>query len=78
MFDLNVNNAMYAMFAIVQHNINHGFESSSGKTKDYKIDICCFSTKHAAIRSKSKCWLAWNQYNVFEWSNMSNCRLLVE
>ena len=38
MFDLNVNNAMYAMFAIVQHNINHGFESSSGKTKGLKED----------------------------------------
>jgi len=77
MFDLNVNNTM---FAIVQHNtgLNHGFECSSGKTKDYKIDICCFSAKYAAIKSKSKHWLAWNQYNVFEWSNMPNCGLLVE
>jgi hypothetical protein len=23
-------------------------------TKDYKIDICCFSARHAALRRKSK------------------------
>jgi len=26
----------------------------SGQTKDYAIGICCFSTKHAALRHKSK------------------------
>jgi hypothetical protein len=25
--------------------------------KDYKIGICCFSAKHAALRRKSKDWL---------------------
>jgi hypothetical protein len=25
-----------------------------GKTKDYEIGICYFSTKHAALRSKNK------------------------
>jgi hypothetical protein len=25
-----------------------------GQTKDYKIGICCFSAKDAALRSKSK------------------------
>jgi hypothetical protein len=25
--------------------VDRGFESRSGKTKDYKIGICCFSTK---------------------------------
>ena len=25
-----------------------------GQTKDYTLDICCFSTKHAALRIKSK------------------------
>jgi hypothetical protein len=33
---------------------------------DYKIGICCFSDKHAALRRKSKDWLAWNQDNVSE------------
>ena len=30
----------------------------SGQTKDYEIGICCFSAKHAALRRKSKDWLA--------------------
>jgi hypothetical protein len=42
------------------------FKAWSGHTKDYKIDICYFSTKHAALRTKSKDGLAWNQ-DVSEW-----------
>jgi hypothetical protein len=41
-------------------------EPRSGQTKDYKIGICCFSAKHAALRRKSKDWLAQNQNNVSE------------
>jgi hypothetical protein len=44
--------------------VDRGFEPWSGQTKDYKIGICCFSTKHAAFRRKSKDWLARNQNNV--------------
>ena len=33
---------------------------------DYKIGICCFSAKNAALRSKNKDWLARNQNNVSE------------
>jgi hypothetical protein len=29
--------------------VDHGFESLSDQTKDYKIGICCFSAKHAAL-----------------------------
>jgi hypothetical protein len=43
---------------------------------DYKIIICCFSAKHAALRRKSKDWLAHNQNNVSGWSNMSTRGLL--
>ena len=49
-----------------------------GQTKDYKIGICCFSTKLAAIRSKSKDWLARNWDNVSDWSDMSTHRLLFQ
>jgi hypothetical protein len=35
---------------------------NSSKTK-HKIGICCFSTKHAALRRKSKDWLAQKQDN---------------
>jgi hypothetical protein len=32
--------------------------SSTNKTKDYKIDICCFSAKHAALKERAKTgWL---------------------
>jgi len=35
-----------------------------GQIKEYKIGICCFSAKHAALRRKSKDWLARNRDNV--------------
>jgi hypothetical protein len=41
--------------------VDRGFETRSGQTKDYKIGFCCFSVKHAALRSKSKDWMAQNQ-----------------
>jgi hypothetical protein len=37
---------------LVSSAVDHGFEPHSGQTKDYKIDICCFFGKHAALRSK--------------------------
>jgi hypothetical protein len=52
--------------------------SMSGQTKDYKIGICCFSAKHATLRRKSKDWLARNQNNVSEWSDMSTGGLLFQ
>jgi hypothetical protein len=58
--------------------VYRGFESRSGQTKDYKMGMCCFSDKHAALRRKSKDWLARNQNNVSEWSDMSNRGLLFQ
>ena len=43
-----------------------------------KIDICCFSAKHTALKRKSKYWMARNQNNVSEWSDMPNCGLLFQ
>jgi hypothetical protein len=37
---------------LVSSSVDRGFEPRSGKTIDYKIGICCFSTKHAALRRK--------------------------
>jgi hypothetical protein len=54
------------------------FEPQSSQTKDYKIGLCCFSTKHAALRIKSKDWLVKNQDNVSEWNDMSTCELLFQ
>ena len=58
--------------------IDHGFKPWSGQTKDYKIGICCFSAKHAALWRKSKDWLARNQNNVSEWSDISTRELLFQ
>ena len=33
--------------------VGRAFDPRSGQTKDYKIGICCFSTKHVALRRKS-------------------------
>jgi hypothetical protein len=58
--------------------IDREFEPWSGKTKDYNIGICCFSAKHAALRRKSKDWLAWKQNSVSGWSDMSTRGLLLQ
>jgi hypothetical protein len=55
-----------------------GVEPQLGQTKDYEIGIYCFSAKHAALRSRSKNWLARNQNNVSEWNDMSTRRLLFQ
>ena len=48
-------------FVLASSALDRGFENQSSQTKDYKIGICCFSAKYAALRSKSKDWLARNQ-----------------
>ena len=63
---------------IASSAVDDGFEPRSGQTKDYKIGICCFSAKHTALRRKSKDWLAQNQNNVSEWSDMSIRELLFQ
>jgi hypothetical protein len=63
---------------LASSGVDRGFESRSGQTEDYKIGICCFSTKHAALRRKSKDWLAQNQDNVSEWGYMSIQGLLFQ
>ena len=66
------------MYLIASSVVDHGFESWSGQTKENKIGICCFSAKYTALRRKSKDWLALNQNNVSEWSDMPTCGLLFQ
>jgi hypothetical protein len=56
--------------------VDCGLEPRSGQTKDFKIGICRFSAKHAALRSKD--WLARNRDNVSEWGDMSIHGLLFQ
>jgi hypothetical protein len=58
--------------------VDRWFEFRSRQTKGYKIGIYCFSAKHAALRKKSKDWLAQNQNNISEWSDMSVRGLLFQ
>ena len=58
--------------------VDRGFELKSGKTKDYNIGICCFSSKYATLRRKSNDWLDKNQDNVSECDDMSIRGLLFQ
>jgi hypothetical protein len=51
--------------------IDCGYELRSCQTKEYKNGICCFSAKNAALRRKNIDWLARNQNNESEWSDIS-------
>ena len=57
--------------------VDGGFVSRSSQTKDYKIGICYFSAKHAALGRKSKDWLVRNQ-DMFKWGDMSIRGLLFQ
>jgi hypothetical protein len=79
LFMLLYNRICGVMVSVLASNtVDRGFEPLSGQHKDYKICTFWFSAKHAALRRKSKDWLAWNQDNVSEWSNMSICGLLFQ
>ena len=67
------NNVFFCIFAV-----DRWFEFRSGQTKVYNIVICCFPGKHAALRRKSKYWLARNQDNVSEWGDITIRGLLFE
>ncbi len=74
-----VNRIVGVMVSVLASSaVDHGFRARSCQTKDYKIGIGCFSAKQAALRRKSKDWLAQNQNNVSEWSDMSIRRLLFQ
>ena len=64
--------------ALASSAVDRGFEPRLSQTKDYKIGICCFSAKHAALKRKSKNWLTLNQNNVSEWIDMSIRGLLFQ
>ena len=57
--------------------VDCGFESRPSQTNDYEICVCRFLAKRAALRRKSKDWLAWNQDNVSECVDMSICGLWI-
>ena len=76
---INTSSIGSAMASVLTSSVvDHGFQPLSGQTKDYAIGICCFSANYAALRRKSKNWLARNQDNVSEWGDMSIGGLLFQ
>jgi hypothetical protein len=60
----HIGEVMVSIFALSV--IDCEIELQSYQIKDFKIGICCFSTKQVVLRRKSKDWLAQNQDNVFK------------
>jgi hypothetical protein len=58
--------------------VDRGFEPRLNQAKDYEIGICCFSAKHAALKSKGKDLLARTQDNMSECSDMAIRGLLFQ
>ena len=78
-FQRNSNHIGDVMDSILASSaLDHGFEPRSDQAKVYKIGINCFFAKLAALRRKSKDWLARNQDKVSEWGDMSICELLFQ
>ena len=63
---------------VMQYHARLKCDRSLVQTKDYKIGICCFSAKHAALKGRSNDWFVQNRVNVSEWSDMFTCGLLSE
>jgi len=63
------------MLSMLASSVVYVFEHYLVKLKT-KIGICCFSSKHTAIRRKSKDWLARNWDNVSE--GVSKYLLLIQ
>jgi len=55
-----------------------GVDREFGQTKDHKLVMCCFSVLHATLRRNIKDWLARNQDNVPQWSDISTRGLLLQ
>ena len=63
---------------LVLSAVDRGFEPRSGQTNNYKIGICCFSAKHAALRRKCKDRLPRNRNNMSDCGDMSILGLLFQ
>jgi len=63
---------------LASSEVDRGFQPRSGQTKGYTIGICCFCTKHAALRRRGNDCMDRNQDIVSEWDDMSICGLLFQ
>ena len=63
---------------LASNAVDRGFGPRLGKINDHKIGICSFFAKHASLRREKKDWLASNQNNVSELSDISTRRLFFQ
>jgi len=63
LFSSQLNRAGGVLVSVLVSRADGVIEVRSGRTKDCKIDICCFSAKHTVLRNKNKDWLVRNQDN---------------
>ena len=63
---------------LASSGVDRVFKSRSDQTKDYKIGICCFSVRYAALRRKRQRLVGSESENVPEWSDMSTRGLLFQ
>ena len=53
-FWLVMNRISVMVSVLTSSPVDRRFDPQSGQTKDYRIGICCFSAKHAALRRKGQ------------------------
>jgi len=69
-FDLTIRATVFVLYhpsvelVLVSFPTSRVVDCGSYPWSKYKIGVCCFSSLHAALRNKSKAWLAQNQNNV--------------
>ena len=51
--------------------VDREFARLEGKTKNYKSEVCCFSSTYTTLTRKSKDWMAQDQQCVCKRSDMS-------
>ena len=64
---------LYNIFLVALDIVASGIEYC-----DFKIGICSFFAKHAALRSESKYWQTQNRDNASKWSDMSILKMLFQ
>ena len=78
MFLHKIKRILYILFMFLCLLLIVLLECQSGQTKEDRIGTWYFYAKHAALRRKSKGWLARNHDNVSEWGDMSVHGLLFQ
>ena len=64
------------IFALIV--VDRGVKTLISQINDRNICTCCFTAKHTALSSTNKDWMARNQHNVSEWSELATRVMLLQ